>query len=128
MPTSVNFMFGYNLSNRILDEHELKLLCRGWKFCIEQKVTRTLDLKTDIEHASLFPKRLLYGSAEEGGLLMKCLDATGDSVSELDYIYLLGIVSNETDILPIDQESNFIKIQWNGTTTPYLNDLSDYDC
>ncbi|CAF1558431.1 unnamed protein product, partial [Didymodactylos carnosus] len=40
----------YNLSNRILGEHELKLLCRGWKFCIEQKVTRTLDLKTDIEH------------------------------------------------------------------------------
>ncbi|CAF0956918.1 unnamed protein product [Didymodactylos carnosus] len=77
---------------------------------------------------SLFPKRLLYGSAEEGGLLMKCLDTTGDSVSELDYIYVLGIVSNETDILPIDQESNFIKIQWNGTTTSYLNDLSDYDC
>ncbi|CAF1101286.1 unnamed protein product [Didymodactylos carnosus] len=23
----------YNLSNRILDENEMKLLCRGWKFC-----------------------------------------------------------------------------------------------
>ncbi|CAF1316967.1 unnamed protein product [Didymodactylos carnosus] len=47
----------YNLSNRILGEHELKLLCRGWKFCIEQKVTRTLDLKTDIEHGMYWIKK-----------------------------------------------------------------------
>ncbi|CAF1206861.1 unnamed protein product [Didymodactylos carnosus] len=36
----------------------MKLLCRGWKFCVGNKVTKTLDLKTDIEHGMYHIKEL----------------------------------------------------------------------
>ncbi|CAF1620469.1 unnamed protein product [Didymodactylos carnosus] len=40
----------YNLSDKELTHPQLKLLGRGWKFCIEQKMNETLNVKTEIEY------------------------------------------------------------------------------
>ena len=39
----------HNLSSHILSESEERLLCRGWEFCIEQRIINLLEFKTDIE-------------------------------------------------------------------------------
>ncbi|CAF2140345.1 unnamed protein product [Rotaria magnacalcarata] len=39
----------HNISSHILTESEERLLNRGWEFCIENRITKFLDLQTDIE-------------------------------------------------------------------------------
>ncbi|CAM4849385.1 unnamed protein product [Rotaria magnacalcarata] len=39
----------HNISTYVLTPAEERLLCRGWNFCIESKITKTDDFKTDME-------------------------------------------------------------------------------
>ena len=39
----------HNISSYTLSEAEERLLCRGWDFCIENKITNFLDFETDLE-------------------------------------------------------------------------------
>jgi hypothetical protein len=39
----------HNISSYNLTEQEERLLCRGWNFCIENKLTNFIDFKTDME-------------------------------------------------------------------------------
>ena len=39
----------HNISSYTLSDTEERLLCRGWDFCIENRLTNTLDFETDIE-------------------------------------------------------------------------------
>ncbi|CAF4600906.1 unnamed protein product [Rotaria sp. Silwood2] len=39
----------HNLSSYTLSKAEGRLLCRGWDFCIENKITNFLDFETDLE-------------------------------------------------------------------------------
>ncbi|CAF3175566.1 unnamed protein product, partial [Rotaria sp. Silwood2] len=39
----------HNISSYTLSKAEERLLCRGWDFCIENKITHFLDFETDIE-------------------------------------------------------------------------------
>ena len=39
----------HNFSSYKLSEAEERLLCRGWEFCIENRITNFCELKTDIE-------------------------------------------------------------------------------
>jgi hypothetical protein len=39
----------HNLSSHNLTPAEERLLCRGWEFCIENKLTNFIEFKTDIE-------------------------------------------------------------------------------
>ncbi|CAF4654356.1 unnamed protein product, partial [Rotaria sp. Silwood2] len=39
----------HNISSYTLSKTEERLLCRGWDFCIENKITNFLDFETDIE-------------------------------------------------------------------------------
>ncbi len=39
----------HNISSYNLSEVEERLLCRGWDFCIENKITNFLDFETDLE-------------------------------------------------------------------------------
>ncbi|CAF3764573.1 unnamed protein product [Rotaria sp. Silwood1] len=39
----------HNISSYILSSVEERLLCRGWDFCIENKITNFIEFKTDIE-------------------------------------------------------------------------------
>ncbi|CAF4133379.1 unnamed protein product, partial [Adineta steineri] len=43
----------YNLSSKLLTLSQLKLLSRGWKFCIEQKVIEPLNIQTEIEYGMI---------------------------------------------------------------------------
>ena len=53
-PVGQNFMnmsskIVHNLSCHILSESDEILLCRGWEFCIEQRIINLLEFKTGIE-------------------------------------------------------------------------------
>ena len=39
----------HNISSYTLSKVEERLLCRGWDFCIENKITNFLDFETDLE-------------------------------------------------------------------------------
>ncbi|CAF1441104.1 unnamed protein product [Rotaria sordida] len=39
----------HNISSHTLSQIEDRLLCRGWDFCIENKITNFLDFETDLE-------------------------------------------------------------------------------
>ncbi|CAF3105838.1 unnamed protein product [Rotaria socialis] len=39
----------HNISSYVLTTAEERILCRGWEFCIENKVNNFIDFKTDIE-------------------------------------------------------------------------------
>ncbi|CAF4175878.1 unnamed protein product [Rotaria sordida] len=39
----------HNISSHTLSQIEGRLLCRGWDFCIENKITNFLDFETDLE-------------------------------------------------------------------------------
>ena len=40
----------YNLSSKILTTSQNKGLSRGWKFCIERKLIKPLNIQTEIEY------------------------------------------------------------------------------
>ncbi|CAF3329657.1 unnamed protein product [Rotaria sp. Silwood2] len=40
----------YNLSSQLLTLPQLKLLSRGWKFCIEERITKPLNIQIEIEY------------------------------------------------------------------------------
>ena len=40
----------YNLTSKLLAIPQLKLLSRGWKFCIEEKIIDPLNIQTEIEY------------------------------------------------------------------------------
>jgi len=39
----------HNISSYSVTPTEERLLCRGWNFCIEKKITNFIDFKTDME-------------------------------------------------------------------------------
>ena len=43
----------YNLSSKLLTILQLKLLSRGWKFCIEEKIVDPLNMQTEIEYGMI---------------------------------------------------------------------------
>ena len=43
----------YNLSSKLLTIPQLKLLSRGWKFCIEEKIIDPLNIQTEIEYGMI---------------------------------------------------------------------------
>ncbi|CAF3177808.1 unnamed protein product [Rotaria sp. Silwood2] len=43
----------YNLSSKLLTIPQLKLLSRGWKFCIEEKIIEPLNIQTEIEYGMI---------------------------------------------------------------------------
>ena len=42
-----------NISSYTLTDAEERLLCRGWEFCIENRLSNFLNFKTDIEQNAL---------------------------------------------------------------------------
>ena len=43
----------HNISSYVLADAEERLLCRGWEFCIENRLSNFLNFKTDIEQNAL---------------------------------------------------------------------------
>ncbi|CAF5026475.1 unnamed protein product, partial [Rotaria sp. Silwood1] len=39
----------HNISSYTLTPAEERLLCRGWNFCVKNKITKIEDFKTDME-------------------------------------------------------------------------------
>ena len=52
----------HNHSSHQLTPSQERLLSRGWQFCIEQQVTNTLSVKTDIELNALKLEKLCHSS------------------------------------------------------------------
>ena len=52
----------HNISSYTLSSTEERLLCRGWDFCIEKKITDFLEFETDIELNSLKMESVCHNS------------------------------------------------------------------
>lgn len=53
----------HNISSYTLSKAEERLLCRGWDFCIENKITNFLDFETDLELNAMKLQSQCHGSA-----------------------------------------------------------------
>ncbi|CAF2145990.1 unnamed protein product [Rotaria magnacalcarata] len=110
----------HNYSSYNLLPEEERLLCRGWDFCIENKISNFIDFKTDIEinttkleqhcHPSVFKNicRKIYNHSDK--LITSIKKKNIRNISDEEFIALKKLKNNQDIIISKADKGNAIVI------------------
>ncbi|CAF2071453.1 unnamed protein product [Rotaria magnacalcarata] len=108
----------HNVSSYTLSSTEERLLCRGWDFCIENKVTDFLEFETDVElnslkiesscHSSVFRSlcRHMHNASQQ--LMKSCKKKKFSNLSDDELKALKSLKSNKNIVIVKADKGNSI--------------------